>query len=229
MDYVQIGSSKLPDSDKEHLRNLLPNSRLYDFYGSTEAGCSCLFDFNKYADIKGCIGRPSIYSYYKFFDENGNEMKNTSFDNPGRLAGSGPTLMTEYYKDEELTKETIKDGYIISSDMGYMGEDGMIYFLGRQDDVINVGGNKVDPYEVEEIASKYPDVIDCACTAMDDPIAGSVPKLYIQMKKGIELETKALYEYLQPYLEGYKLPKQIEVIDKIPRTFNGKLIRRELK
>ena len=136
--------------------------------------------------------------------------------------------MKGYYKDETLTADTLRGGYVYSSDEGYWGEDGLVYMLGRRGDIINIGGMKVDPAEIEEKVNQHPQIEDCACVPMQDDIAGQAPKLFVVMKEGEEFLPISIRNYLNDKLESYKLPKIIEQMGKIPRTYNGKIIRKKL-
>ena len=225
--YVQLGSAPIPETDKETLRKLLPHSRLYNFYGTTESGCSCILDFNAMSDKKNCIGRPTCHAQFVFMDEEGNPIEAT-YENPGFLACAGDMNMVGYYKAEELNRETIKNGYIQTQDMAYRGEDGLIYMLGRQGDVIETGGNKVSPVEIEEVAMKCEGIEDCACVPVESPILGKEPKLYVVLENGSNFDYNKIYQYLKEHLEAYKVPKIIEEIDEIPRTYNGKIQRKKL-
>lgn len=225
--YVQLGSAPIPEGDKETLRRLLPKSRLYNFYGTTESGCSCIFDFNAMSDKKNCIGRPTCHAKFAFMDEDGNPFDATE-ENPGFLACAGDMNMVGYYKAEALNRETMKNGYIQTQDMAYIGNDGLIYMLGRQGDVIETGGNKVSPVEIEEVAIKCEGVKDCACVPVDSPILGKEPKLFVVMEGGNVFDYDVIYQYLKDQLEAYKVPKIIEEIDAIPRTYNGKIQRKKL-
>ncbi|MDO5540998.1 MAG: class I adenylate-forming enzyme family protein [Eubacteriales bacterium] len=227
LDYVQLGSAPIPQEDKERLRRLLPNTRLYNFYGTTEAGCSCILDFNAYPDKVNCIGRPTCHSKFIFADENGNEV-NASEENPGLLACAGEMNMKGYYKSPELTAETLRGGFVYTNDLSYQDAEGFIYVLGRRGDVIETGGNKVAPDEIEETARKCPGVEDCACVPMEDPILGKAPKLFVQLAAGTEFVPENIYQFLREQLEAYKVPKVIEKIDKVPRTYNGKIQRKQL-
>jgi len=227
LDYIEIGSAKIPDKDKEALCQLLPHTRLYDFYGSTEAGCSCILDFNKYKGKKDCIGKPTCNSIIKFVDDEGSEIR-TSPQKSGLIITGGTMLMKGYYKDETLTADTLRGGYVYSSDEGYLGDDGLVYMLGRRGDIINIGGMKVDPAEIEEKVNQHPQIEDCVCVPMQDDIAGQAPKLFVVMKEGEEFLPISIRNYLNDKLESYKLPKIIEQMGKIPRTYNGKIIRKKL-
>lgn len=229
MDYIQLGSAPLPENDKEHLARILPDTRLYNFYGSTEAGCSCLLDFNETSGKQGCIGKPAVNARFIVVDENRNDITDTAtFDNPGFLASSGSINMKGYWKAPELTEETMSDGFIYTKDLGYIDEEGYIYMLGRKDDVINYGGVKIAPEEIESVVVKHPSVADCACIPVKDPLTGQAPKLFIALKTGEEYDKKAFKAFLQDALDANKQPKLIEIIDQIPRTFNGKIQRKKL-
>lgn len=227
LDYVQLGSAPIPDGDKERLRRLLPNTRLYNFYGSTESGCSCIIDFNKYPEKKNCIGRPTCNAKFVFIGTEGQPIEATK-ENPGLLACSGAMNMVGYYKEPELSASIMHDGYIRTEDLSYMDEDGMVCLLGRQGDVIMSGGNKIAPSEVEDAASKFEGIEECACVPTESPILGQEPKLFVVMKEGVAFDQDAIYQFLKGELETYKVPKIIVEIEKLPRSYNGKVLKREL-
>ncbi len=226
--YIQFGAAPLSDNDKEIIRSLLPNTHLYNFYGSTESGCICIYDFNDGKDKPKCIGKPAYNARIIIVDDDRNEIV-SSKDTTGLLASFGNMNMSGYWKDEEETAKALVNGGIYSNDEAYFDEDGDIILLGRKGDVINVGGNKVSPDEIEDVTKKHPSVADCGCIGVKDELKGSVPKLFVQIKKGAEFDAVELRSHLQNNLEPYKVPAIIEQIDKIPRSFNGKLLRRELK
>ncbi|MDD6311599.1 MAG: class I adenylate-forming enzyme family protein [Firmicutes bacterium] len=231
MDYIQLGSAPLSEEDKEHLSRILPKTRLYNFYGSTEAGCSCLMDFNEAQKAPGCIGKPAVNAHFIVVDEDRNEIE-SSIDNLGFLASKGSINMKEYFNAPELTKEAMPNGdYIYTKDLGYIDEDGYVYMLGRKDDVINFGGVKISPEEIESQIIKNDWIADCACIPVDDPLTGQAPKLYITLSEdavanGYDL--KEFKKFLSEVIDANKQPKFIEEIAEIPRTFNGKIIRKQL-
>lgn len=226
--YIQLGSAPIPENDKKELCRLLPNSRLYNFYGTTESGCSCIINFNEFKDKKNCIGRPTCNANFIFLNEDGDKIKATK-ENPGLLACSGDMNMVGYYKSEALNYDIMKNGYIRTQDLSYMDEDGMIYLLGRQGDVIESGGNKISPIEIEEVALTCEMIDDCACIPVDNELLGKEPKLFVVIKNDYEFDFKTIYNFLSLKLEKYKVPRIIEKIDVIPRTYNGKIKRTDLK
>lgn len=227
IDYVQLGSAPIPEPDREKLCQLLPNSRLYNFYGTTESGCSCIIDFNKEKEKKNCIGRPTCHAHFCFFDENGDMIEATE-ESPGLLACKGDMNMNGYYKAPQLNEKAFRGDYIVTQDLSYRGEDGMIYLLGRKGDVIQSGGNKISPQEIESAAMQHEAISDCACIPIDNPVLGQEPKLFYVLEREAGLSEEDIYQFLKEQLESYKVPKVLEKLDKIPRTYNGKIQRNVL-
>ncbi len=226
--YIQFGSAPLVVADMEAIKGMLPNTRLYNFYGSTESGCICIYDFNTDKDKPKCIGKPAHNVKIVIVDEDRKEIQ-SSADSTGLVASYGRMNMLGYWNDEAETAKVMADGFIYSNDEAYFDEDGDIILLGRKGDVINTGGNKVSPEEIEEATRKHESVADCGCIGVPDSIKGSVPKLFVQIKDGFCFDPIALRSHLSGLLEPYKVPEYIVQIDKIQRSFNGKILRRVLK
>lgn len=224
--YIELGTAVLDEELKEELKVLFPNTRLYNFYGSTEAGRSCAYDFNK-EDYARCIGYPSRHAKFFVTDENKNKI-DSSEDNLGLLAISGEMMMEGYFNSPELTAQTVIDGVIYTSDLGYIDDSGKVYVFGRADDVINYKGIKISPEEIEVVANQYEGVKDCACVPLEDKMCGQVPKLFISVHNS-DFDNKAFISYLKANLEATRVPTKVEIIDEIPRTSNGKLQRKKLK
>jgi len=226
--YIQFGSAPLKGEDKTKICELLPNTRLYNFYGSTESGCIAIYDFNCKKSKSNCIGKPTYNANILITDENRNIIM-SSKDNSGYIASYGKMNMIGYWNDEDETKKVLADGIIYSNDVAYFDEDGEILLLGRKGDIINVGGHKVSPNEIEDVVRNIERVADCAVIPVEDKFKGNVPKLFVQMEKGYEFNPVSIRDFIMANLEPYKVPQYIEQIDKIPRSYNGKILRRELK
>ena len=227
--YIQLGSAPLSETNKEILTKMFPTTRLYNTYGATESGCTVILEFSKYGHKKKCIGRTTVNTEILFVDDKRNIVE-ASLEKPGILAFKGKMNMRSYYKEPEITKEVMdENGVVYTNDLGYLGEDGLVYLLGRQGDVINMGGIKIAPTEIEEVAMKHEMIKDCACIPIKDEITGEAPKLFVTLNEGYQLDQKELSKYLLSKLESLKVPKTFEVIDEMPRTFNGKIIRKQLK
>ena len=226
--YCQFGAAPMMESDRKRICELLPNTRLYNFYGSTESGCICIYNFNRPDHKKNCIGRPACNAEIVIVDDDRNPIKSGE-NNTGLLSSKGGMNMLGYWEDEEETAKAMQDGIVYSNDIAYYDPDGDIILLGRKGDVINVGGNKVSPDEIEDIAKKCPGIADCGVIPIPDSFKGNVPKLIVQMENGAEFNPIDIRNFLAKSLEPYKVPAVIQQIDKIPRSFNGKLLRKELK
>ncbi len=127
----------------------------------------------------------------------------------------------------ELTAETIVDGYVRTKDLAYLDEDGDCILVGRADDVINYGGSKISPAEIEDLALGYEHIDDVAYTSIKDPITGELPVILVVQKDGYE---EADFEsFLADRLESYKLPRKYIYVESIPKTFKGSVLRKEVR
>ena len=227
--YIEVGAAFLPESTKEKLRECFPTSRLYNFYGSSESGRCCVLNFAKVTDRPGCIGKPVPNASFCFLDEDGNAISSDA-QHTGILACRGTMNMNGYWNEPELTQETIRDGYVVTADLSYMDSEGYIYVLGRRDDVINYKGIKISPEEIEEAALTCDLIKDCACVPLKDELAGQVPKLFVVIdpERKADYSEEALFEYLKSRIDDNRMPRKIEAIDEIPRTYNGKIQRKKL-
>ena len=226
--YIQLGAAPKMEADQKKICELLPNSRLYNFYGSTESGCICIYNFNRPDSKKHCIGKPAYNATITIVDDERQVIESSS-ETTGLLASAGGMNMVGYWKDEEETRKVLVEGIVYTNDVAYFDEDGDIILLGRKGDVINVGGNKVSPDEIENTVKTMPGIADCGVIPVADAVKGNVPKLFVQLKPGTDFDPVAIRSFLAKKLEPYKIPEYIVQIDKIPRSFNGKLLRKELK
>ncbi len=226
--YIQFGAAPMNEDDKDKICSLLPNTRMYNFYGSTESGCTFIYDFNVPERKNNCIGKPTHCVKAVLTDDDRNEISKDN-QNQGLLATIGEMNMLHYYKDDKETEKVMKDGVIYSNDIAYFDGDGDAILLGRKGDVINVGGNKVSPDEIESVAKRMDIIADCGCVPVADAVKGQVPKLFVEISKGENFDLKAIRSFLSANLEPFKVPAIIVQIEKIPRSFNGKLLRKELK
>ena len=214
IDFIETGAAPMAQSDMEQLCRLLPSSRLYNTYASTETGIISTFNFNAGECIAGCLGKPMRHSSLLITPE-------------GLVACKGETLMSGYWNAPEETQRILRDGTIYTSDFGYLDEKGRLRLKGRNDDIINVGGYKVSPVEVEDAALSFPAVKDCVCTTAVHPVIGLVLKLLVVPIAGFSV--KALAEHLRTRLEPHKLPTLYESVERIRRTFNGKIDRKSYR
>lgn len=227
--YMEFGAGSLSVNMKKRLVRELPNTRIYNTWGSTETGGALFLDVSGHPDKLMSIGKPADGVELKIVDAQGNEIKARDANTAGRMALKGSMQMAGYYHAPEQTAETLVDGWLYTNDMVYEDADGYIYMLGRADDIINVGGEKVSPVEVENIAEEYEEIQECACIGVDDPdgILGKVPVLYVSLE-GTEFHEAELIKFLSERMERYKLPQHYVIVPKLPRNRMNKLDRKEL-
>lgn len=213
IEFIETGAAPLSQTDMTEICNLLPHTRLYNTYASTETGIIATHNYNNGLPLAGCLGRAMKHS-------------EISISNDGKIICSGATLMTGYLTDEGLKTDMIVNNTYITNDNGYIDEEGRLHIKGRIDDIINVGGYKVSPQEIEEAASALPEVADCICISFHHPILGNALKLLIQLSEGASLDKQRISRYLSTRLERHKVPLYYEAVSSIARTFNGKLDRK---
>lgn len=224
---VHTSTAPFPEGDKQRLRELLPDTALAFGYGSSEVCNVSSLNCTEHPGLVCCVGAPNRHAKVKIVDADRHEI-NATKDEPGLIALGGDGVMLGYYNEPDLTASVLVDGWVYTSDLGYIDGNGFLYVLGRSDDVINVGGLKVSPSEVESAAMLFRGLADCACAAVDSKLTGKAPALYYVPEKGVEVDVKALRAFLAERLEGYKLPVKYELLPEIPKTANGKIDRKKL-
>ena len=230
IDFIETATSPLSEPDKQTLFRLLPNTRLYNNYGSSESASVCMFNYNAYRNKERCIGKPAVNAKIITLDESHRPV-NASKDNPGLIACIGDMNMKGYVNDPDLTSKVMENGAVITSDLGYIDSDGFVYITGRQSDIINVGGLKVAPDEVESAALGYEGIDDCICIAEKNTLTENSLKLLVvsSEKEGKGIDLISFRKYMAEKLETYKIPQKIEYVDKIEKTYNGKINRKFYK
>ena len=213
IDFIETGAAPISQHDMEQLCQTLPNSRLFNTYASTETGIICSYEFSKYGCVPGLLGKPMLHSSVRI-------------DGDGRVICSGSTIMSGYVGSPEATARVLREGEVYTSDIGSLDGDGMLRLLGRGDDVINVGGYKVNPSEVEDAVQAFEGIRDCICIPAPHPLLGTVPKLLYVPQEGQAIEPKDIARFLRERIEPYKIPFFYEAVNAIKRTYNGKLNRK---
>lgn len=230
--YIEFGAGSLSVKQRKEITSLLTDTLIYNTWGSSESGGAIFCKVSEVVkdSVKvGSLGRTLEGKVsVKFLDEEGCPVR-TSAGHPGRMALKGDMQMAGYWNMPETTAETLVDGWLITGDMAYEDEEGNIYMLGRADDIINVGGEKVSPIEVENIAGQYEGVKECACIGVEDTdgVMGQIPVLFVVAKSGYSEEE--LLKFIAARAERYKLPQKVMQIESLPRNSMQKLDRRELR
>ena len=225
--FIEIGSSFMPVEDKELLMSLLPKTRICMHYGSTEASRSAFMEFHTYKDNLLTIGKASPNVEIKIFTSRGTP---AALGEEGEVCVKGEHVTCSYWNETpERFASDFYDGYFRTGDCGTMDAEGNIYLKSRIKEMINVGGKKVSPMEVEDILNTIPGIKESACIGIPDPgiVLGEVVKAFIVADDN--LSDEEIMQQLRPQLEVYKLPVEIERINAIPKTGSGKIQRLSLK
>ncbi len=159
----------------------------------------------------------------------GVDLRIESEEGCGEVFVRGHNVMKGYLnKPEETAKAIDTDGWFRTGDIGYMDDDGYLFIVDRAKDMINVGGEKVWPAEVEKKILEHPAVLEAAVIGIQHDIMGEVPKAFIALKDK-RATKKDMQEFLEPLLTKNQFPRQIEFIDKLPRNPSGKILKKELR
>ena len=222
INFVECSTAPLTESDRITLRRQLPKSRLYNNYGLSECGAMVMYDFNKFLNqSKGCVGKPMMNSHVVIVDDNRRIIKSDE-EHMGIIANKGPINMKGYWKHPDLTNSVKQNGYIYTSDIGYIDQDGFLYVIGRTNDTINVGGLKVEPTDVEEAAMLFPGIMECICVPVEDDVTGNALKLFVVMNNNAQFDLDSIKIHMKSKLATYQIPKYYEEIASIPKNFVGK-------
>ncbi len=229
--YIEISAGSLSINQRKTFTKLLPNTVFHNTWGSSESGGALFLNVNSVVDHPsrvGALGKPLPCVQIKVLDSENNEIQSDAA-HPGRMALKGDMQMSGYWQRPELNKETLVDGWLLTGDMVYTDEDGYVYMLGRADDLINVGGEKVSPIEVENIAGEYEGLRECACIGAADPegVLGQIPVLFVVAKSNYSEDE--LQKFLASKMERYKLPQAFMLLQELPRNAMKKIDRKELK
>lgn len=228
--YIEFGAGSLSYDMKKKLSRILPNTTIFNTWGSTETGGAIFLNVSERQDKLTSLGRPVEGIRLKVVDAKGNAIEAKDIDTCGRMVLQGDMMMAGYFKMEKETEQTLVDGWLYTNDMVYTDEEGFVYMLGRADDIINVGGEKVSPIEVENLAQEYEQIRECACIGVEDPqgVLGQIPVLYV-VPEGAGFDTNECIRFMASRMEKYKLPQKILFIEELPRNRMKKLDRKALK
>jgi acyl-CoA synthetase (AMP-forming)/AMP-acid ligase II len=173
---------------------------------------------------KGSCGRAMGDTELKVVDPKGTTLPAGSV---GELWARGTAISAGYYRRPEATAEVFTpDGWFKTGDIAKMDEDGYVFIVDRVKDMINVGGEKVYPRDIEELLHKHPAVADAVVVGVPDPDLGEVVKALVVLEPGQSLTVDQVIAYLRPLVARYKVPRLVEFVETVPRSPSGKALRR---
>jgi len=177
--------------------------------------------------LQSSIGRPMDDVEIKIVDE---ELKEVPMGEVGEIIARGPRVMSGYWKDAEKTAKALTpDGWLRTSDKGYVDDEGYIYLAGRGDDMIIRGGENISPEEVENALYAHPKIDEASVIGVPDPDWGQEPKAIVVLKKGQTATAEEIMEFCRHRLSSFKRPRYVAFVDELPRTSTGKVLKRDLR
>ena len=220
------GASALQPKTLDAMAKKFKRSTLLEGYGLSEASPAvCMNTYRK--QKAGSVGT-ALYGYeMKVVDMEMNELPRGGI---GDIIVKGDNVMQGYLNRPEATAETIVNDWLLTGDMGYMDDEGFLFIVDRKKDLIISKGINIYPREIEECIDAFDGVGASAVIGILDDKSGEVPVVYIELAENIEkLDEQGLKKYMREQLANYKIPKQIHIIDALPKNATGKVLKRVLK
>lgn len=224
-------AASLPLEHARRIRERLPRARLYVMYGQTECKRISYLDPVDFERKPGSVGRGMFGQEHRLVDDYGHAMPPGEI---GELVVRGPHVMQGYWRDPEATEAKLRplagdpQPWLHTGDLFTADEDGYLYFVGRRDDLLKVGGHKVSPRQVEDVLCQMPEVREAAVVGVPDPEWGEAVRAHVVLQEGAHCDADAVVRFCKLRLRAYMVPKAVAFEHDLPRTESGKVKRRDL-
>ncbi|MEN2467629.1 long-chain-fatty-acid--CoA ligase [Ornithinibacillus sp. FSL M8-0202] len=219
------GSAPLPVEVQEKFESVT-GGKLVEGYGLTESSPVTHANFIYEKRVSGSIGVPWPDTDAKIL--NMETYEEVEAGEIGELAVKGPQIMMGYWNRPEDTENTLKDGWLLTGDLGYMDENGYFFIVDRKKDMIIAGGYNIYPREVEEVLYEHEAIQEVVVAGVPDPYRGETVKAYVVLKEGYHVTEEELNTFCRERLAAYKVPRIYDFRDELPKTAVGKILRRQL-
>lgn len=216
---VITNSTTIPKNTIQSFRKILKNGNLATYYGLTEASRSTFMIFQDDPTRDDSVGKPAPGINIRI--ENNNNLT-------GEIMVKGKNVISNYWNNK-IANRSFMDGWLKTGDIGYLDKENFLFLKGRKDDIVNVGGEKVIPEEIEVIVKQLPGVEDVAAFGIENEIFGQVIKLHVIKTTESNLDKSRILIHCMKNLEKFKIPTKIDFVEKIPKTSYGKVKRFMLK
>jgi long-chain acyl-CoA synthetase len=226
--HLGYGGSPMPPELVHRMRQVLPNVKLVQVYGLSEAGfLTGLLDHEHTEDKLTSCGRPCLGIDVRVVDPTGKEVETRK---TGELVARGANIMRSYWNKPEETKLAFRNGFFRTGDIGYQNANGYFYILDRLKDMIVTGGENVYSGEVEAVIYTLPAVREVAVFGIPDPKWGELVMACVVLKPGKTLSADELIAYCRRSLANYKIPRRVEFSDtELPKSGSGKILKKVLR
>ena len=221
---LSLGAPLLQEH-KDRLNALLPG-RFHELYGLTE-GFITILDKHDAVRKSGSVGIPAPYNEMRIVREDGGDAKPGEV---GEIVGRGPLLMQGYYKRPDLTAQALRAGWLFTGDMGYADAEGYLHLVDRKKDMIDSGGVKVYPRDIEEIAARHPAIREVAVFGIPDEKWGETPVAAVILDAPGAASAEALRDWINERVSAkYQRVSRVLLLEDFPRSAAGKTLKRELR
>lgn len=226
--YVAQAGGKLPDNFIKELKQTLNGTEIFIMYGQTEATARLSYlPPNMLEEKLGSIGKGIPGTILKVIDKEGKDIKTGEI---GEVVALGENIMKGYFNDKEETDKVIRNGYLYTGDLATVDNDGYIYIVAREKQIIKSGGNRISPKEIENIIIQIPGVIETAVIGVEDDILGEAIKAFVVLNdEDFEVNEKYIIEHCKEKLPSYKVPKYVVFLERLPKNSSGKVMIGDLK
>jgi fatty-acyl-CoA synthase len=217
---VYAGSVLPPKVYEETIQRLCPN--IYEYYGLQETGALVAMGPEEKKRKPHSVGQSLFFGDVRIIDPQGKDVPEGEV---GEIIGRHPATTAGYYKNEEKTKETFRDGWFHTGDLGRFDEEGFLYISGRTKDMIISGGQNVFAVEVENLLLTHPAVADCTVIGLPHDTWVEMVTAVLVKRPGVEASDDDITQFCKEKIAGFKVPKRIIWVDAIPRTATGKVTK----
>lgn len=221
------GAAPMPYELIRRIKQLFPHIEVQNLYGQTEnsPGTSTLGDEHALSKV-GSVGKPLPRSEVRIVDEDGNEVPTGQV---GEITIKGDHVMKGYVKNPEATALAMRNGWLLSGDLGKFDEEGFLYIVDRKKDMLIRGGENIYPIEVEEVLYEMPEVLEAAVVGVPHEIYGEIPKACVVVKPESLLTEEQVLAFCRERLAKYKVPALVEFVEALPRNASGKVLKTVLR
>ena len=221
---VTFGASNSPDALRR-FNQFCPKAFLLNGWGLTETNAPTVVLPMGSKNVES-VGRPAPWIQVKIFSDNDQELAPSQV---GEVVVKSWVVTAGYFKDEKLTRETIRNNWFHTGDLGKFDEQGFLYIVGRKKEMIKVGGEIVFEPEVEASLQKHPDIAEAAVIGVADKLRGEVPKAFLVVKEGKSISEEDLRYFLRQHLAHFKIPHYFEFCQALPKNRTGKIDKEKLR
>jgi acyl-CoA synthetase (AMP-forming)/AMP-acid ligase II len=206
-----------------------PADSLWEIYGSTELGVSCVLQPRDQLRKPGSCGQPAPGVEIALLDSEGREIAESGPDHPGELYVRSAQVFSEYYKQPDSYEAARQGDFHTVGDIAYRDDEGFIYICDRKTDMIISGGMNIYPAEIEAALEQHPGIFDVAVFGIPSPEWGEVVHAAVVLAPGATVSAADVMAYAREHLAGYKSPRSVSFLEDLPRTGSGKVLKRQLR